>query len=140
MVVTNKGSDTKVIARIARLIADLGLMHFAYRSDKEPSIVSVFHEACIMSGRNGVLEKGEEDSEVILEAGEIKVGEIKKDQHPRALERAHVAVPEHSHPGESQSNGSAERAVHYLVDHVKVLKMALGNHLDSRLPLPSPRQ
>jgi hypothetical protein len=34
------------------------------------------------------------------------------------VERAHIAVPEHSHPGESQSNGLAERAIREVIDEV----------------------
>ena len=50
------------------------------------------------------------------------------------VERAHVAVPEHSHPGESQSNGLAESAMKELIDQVRTLKMSLEYKLKSRLP------
>ena len=137
MVVKSKGPDPSTVARIARLITDFGLVHFAYRSDKEPSIVSMIQEACALSGRNGVQEKNV-DEEVILDEGDSSTGELQSDLHPRQVERSHVAVPEHSHPGESQSNGIAERAIQDLVDHVRVLKLALETNLNVRLPCAHP--
>ena len=49
-----------------------------------------------------------------------------------------MAVPEHSHPGESQSNGLAERAIREVVDHIRVLKLALETHLNVRIPSNHP--
>ena len=66
MVVTAKGPDPLVVTRIARLLADFGLVHFAYRSDKEPAIVSMIQEACTMSGRHGVHEKKNDDDIPVL--------------------------------------------------------------------------
>ena len=85
-VANNKGSDPLTVARLCRFIMECGLVHFAYRSDREPAIVSLIQDACAMAGRNGVQVHAVED-----EAAEVDV------------ERAHIAVPEHSHPGESQS-------------------------------------
>ena len=33
---------------------DVGLVHFAYRSDKEPAIIALIQEACARAGRRGV--------------------------------------------------------------------------------------
>ena len=52
-VVPSKGSDPLVVARLCRFIMESGLLHFAYRSDREPAIVSLIQDACAMAGRNG---------------------------------------------------------------------------------------
>ena len=93
--VTSKGTEPLIVARIARWITECGLVHFAYRSDKEPAIVAMIQQACAMAGRNGVLLKGEDDAD-----------RVSTDV---PLDRALVAIPEHNHPGESQSNGLSEK-------------------------------
>ena len=115
--VPSKGSDPLVVARLCRFITDCGLLHFAYRSDREPAIVSLIQDACALAGRNGVKIHAVED----------------ESPEPDTVE-AQVAVPEHSHPGESQSNGLAEAAMKELVDEVRTLKMSLEYRLKSRLP------
>ena len=50
-IVPNKGVHEVAIARFTRFIMEMGLVHFTYRSDKEPSIISVIQEACRRSGR-----------------------------------------------------------------------------------------
>ena len=137
-VVANKGPDPVVVTRLAKLITDCGLVHFAYRSDKEPAIISMIQEACGLAGRNGVHVKNDEDAQAILGDKDSETGEVQDDQHPHAVDRSHVAVPEHSHPGESQSNGLAERAVQDLVNHVRVLKLALETNIKARLPAEHP--
>ena len=120
-VVPSKGSDPLVVARLCRFIMECGLLHFAYRSDREPSIVSLIQDACAMAERNGVLVQAVED-----EAADPEV------------ERARIAVPEHSHPGESQSNGLAESSMKELIDEVRTLKMSLESRLKGRLPNTHP--
>lgn len=137
-VVQAKGPDPIVVTRLAKLITDCGLVHFAYRSDKEPAIISMMQEACAMAGRKGVHVKSDIEPEIALEDGDSKTSELQDDEHPRAVEHSNVAVPEHSHPGESQSNGLAERAVQELVDHVRVLKLALENNINARVPSDHP--
>ena len=107
-----------MVARLCRFIMECGLLHFAYRSDREPAIVSLIQDACAMAGRNGVLVQAVED-----EAADPEV------------ERARIAVPEHSHPGESQSNGLAESSMKELIDEVRTLKMSLETRLKGRLPM-----
>ena len=46
--VPSKGSDPLVVARLCRFIMECGLVHFAYRSDREPAIVS--HPRCLCHG------------------------------------------------------------------------------------------
>ena len=94
-----------------------GLLHFAYRSDREPAIVSLIQDACAMAGRNGVNVHAVEDEAV-----------------DPGFERARIAVPEHSHPGESQSNGLAERSMKELIDQVGTLKKSTEYRLKNRLP------
>ena len=100
-VVPSKGSDPLVVARLCRFIMECGLLHFAYRSDREPAIVSLIQDACAMAGRNGV-----------------KVHAVEDEASDPEVERARIAVPEHSHPGESQSNGLTESAIKELIDEV----------------------
>ena len=80
--VTSKGADPLVVARLCRFIMESGLVHFAYRSDREPAIVALIQDACAMAERNGVNVTAVDD-----EAPEPEV------------DRAQVAVPDHSHPG-----------------------------------------
>ena len=61
--VPSKGTDPLVVARLCRFITECGLLHFAYRSDKEPSIVALIQEACAMAGRNGVKINAMQDDE-----------------------------------------------------------------------------
>ena len=49
------------------------------------------------------------------------------------VKRAHIAVPEHSQPGESQSNGLAERAIREVVEEIRTLKMSLERRVKGRL-------
>ena len=44
--VNGKGSDPLAVARLCRFIMECGLVHFAYRSDREPAIVSLIQDAC----------------------------------------------------------------------------------------------
>ena len=46
-----------------------------------------------------------------------------------------AAVPEESAPGESQSNGAAERAVQMVEDQVRTLKLSLEHRLKVKVPM-----
>ena len=116
-IVPSKGSDPLVVARLCRFITESGLLHVAYRSDREPSIVSLIQDACAMAGRNG-----------------IKINAVEDESPDPEVEKARVAVPEHSHPGESQSNGLAESSIKELIDEVRALKMSTEYRLKGRLP------
>ena len=106
--VSGKRSDPLIVARLCRLIMECGLVQFVYRSDGEPAIVSLIQDACAMAGRNGVSIRSFEDESVA-----------------RDVDRAHVAVPGHSHPGESESNWFAESTMKELIDAIRTLKMSL---------------
>ena len=49
-----------------------------------------------------------------------------------------VDAPELTHPGESQSNGLAERAVESVADHTRTLLLALEMHLKVHIPSEHP--
>lgn len=55
-----------------------------------------------------------------------------------AIDKSLIAVPEHSHPGESQSNGLAERSFQELVGQLRTLKLSLETRLKVRLPCSHP--
>ena len=120
-----KGPDPLVVARLAQWMKDVGLENFAYRSDREPSIVSMLEEACARAGRRGVKVQSDEPTELPdIAEGDLESGEPKEEDNPMATESVHVGVPEHSHPGESQSNGKAERAVGVFEDQLRTYKAA----------------
>ena len=123
-VVQNKGYDPLIVARLAQFMKDSGLVHFAYRSDKEPAIVAMLEEACARAGRRGVKVTTEEPTDLDDLPMESEGVEILPDQppNPMAIDATQVAVPEHSHPGESQSNGKAENAIRTVEDQVRTLK------------------
>lgn len=59
--VASKGSDPLVVARLCQFIMECGLVHFAYRSDREPAIVSLIQDACAMAESSGVKIQAVED-------------------------------------------------------------------------------
>ena len=133
----SKGPDPMVVARLCKFIMDTGLLHFAYRSDQEPSIIALIRDARTMAGRNGAKITVDE-SPAELEEGDLEVGELQADRSELEIDRSLVAVPEHSHPGESQSNGLAERTIQEVVDQARTLKLALESRLKARLPCYRP--
>ena len=149
-VVPSKGRDPRVIARIVRFIKESGLTHFAYRSDREPAITAMIEEACAMSGRKGVKVTAEEtpdedgvDLDSLVKDGaltddDLDIGDAPKMLDDKTIDSTHVATPEVSHPGESQSNGLAERSVGEFVDQLRTLKTALENRLKVRLSSSHP--
>ena len=95
-VVPAKGPDPLVVTRLARLITECGLVHFAYRSDREPAITAMIQEACAMAGRKGVQVKADHEPAIKDDDGEPETGDIREDEHPREVEGSSIAVPEHS--------------------------------------------
>ena len=106
--VRQKGPDPLVVARLTQFIKDMGLEHFAYRSDKEPAIISMLEEACARASRRGVKVKSDEDTETHAAIEDDLPLSMLDSCPPRAptgteaMEGTTVAVPEHSHPSESQ--------------------------------------
>ena len=123
--VLSKGRDMAVVNRLARFIKECGLTHFTFRSDREPAIVAMIEEACALSGRNGVRDVAGNNPEELSHArliadrpdgaviadSDLPIGEIPHVPSSVEVESTHVAAPEYTHPGESQSNGLAERSV-----------------------------
>ena len=146
-IVPQKGRDPRVVARIVKFIKDTGLTHFAFRSDREPAIAAMIDEACALSGRRGVRVSTDTDElsggrelkpEDIGNTAGVLDGDLAIDDAPHvasdmSIETTHVATPELSHPGESQSNGLAEKSVRDFVDHLRTLKTALEARLKVRL-------
>ena len=54
------------------------------------------------------------------------------------MSRTLLAVPEHSHTGESQSNGFAERSVQLVEDQARTMKAALEDRLGQRIAAAHP--
>lgn len=142
--VPGKGRDTRVVARIARFIKDAGLTHFAYRSDREPTIAAMIDEACALSGRKGIkLTSDGEDQDVALDpddlgelsTADVLVGNDSSDVDQLRVESTHTAKPEVSHPGESQSN---EKSVGDYIGQLRTLKTALESRMKARLSCSHP--
>ena len=125
-VVDAKGVDEVTVQRLSQLFKDLGLVHFVYRSDKEPAIRAMIEQAIILAGRSGkaYADADPEEQKSLSVMEELDEADGKLMPSPLESERILVAVPEHSMPGESKSNGIAERAVQQLEDHLRTLKSA----------------
>ena len=150
--VPGKGRDPRVVARIVRYIKETGLTHFAYRTNREPAITAMIDEACALSGRKGI-KVGPDNDDVAADCGlqpgdlamdgALKTDDLNVSEAPHVVsdlnvESTHTAVPELSHPGESQSNGLAEKSVRDFTDQFRTLKTALKSRLKSRLASDHP--
>ena len=98
--------------------------------------------ACGLAGRRGILVK-DDDADVIQDHRELQPGDIPAVECPEPETDGEetlpvIAVPEHSHPGESKSNGLSERAVQALEDHVRTLKVSLESRLGVTVPVHHP--
>ena len=93
----------------------------------------MLEEAIKLSGRKG------EPAPLDWEPGDARSSEV-DPVDPVVPERveARVAVPELSHPGESQSNGSSERGVQMVEDMVRTLKAAVEDRIGKPVPSTSP--
>ena len=102
--------------------------------------MAMIDEACSLSGRKGEKDEAATDSEAIshyqfIDAGhpdgavlgqeEVEVDDAPHVPSSRTVESTHTAAPELTHPGESQSNGFAERSVGVFEDHFRTLKHSL---------------
>ena len=98
-------------------------MRFAYRCDRETSINAILEASILESARKGVRVHSDrlgEWDEPIAEDDEEEEPYLPDPPSPSAQPAPSsaagssgpiVAVPELTHPGESQSNGLSERAV-----------------------------
>ena len=145
--VSAKGRDPMVIDRLVRFIKECGLTQFTYRSDREPAIMAMLDEACSMSGRNGKRDTNASESEAIAHAdlvddnglaSTLEIDDVPYVDGSHGVESTHTAAPELTHPGESQSNGLAERSVGIFEDQFRTLKVAIETKLKQRLPSSHP--
>ena len=109
-----KGPDALTAKRIANYLRACGLTHFVFRNDREPALRSTLFEAAKALSINCDLQNYQGEPVPV------------------------VAVPEESHPGESKSNGSAERAVQLVEDLVRTHKLALEHRIKMRIPMSHP--
>ena len=146
-VVSSKGRDPLVVDRLVRFIKECGLTQFTYRSDREPAIMAMMDEACSLSGRNGHKDASSSESQAISHAELVQgdvviedpdVSDVPHVQSSQASSSTHTAAPEFTHPGESQSNGLAERSVGIFEDQFRTLKMALELRMKQRIPSSHP--
>ena len=149
-VVPVKGRDPRVVNRLERFIKECGLVHFTFRSDREPAIVAMLEEACALAGRRGSPDVegsidnaiSHQDDLISADGSSLMRDPVINDEPhvatPMVTPTAHTAAPEMTHPGESQSNGLAERSVGMWEDQFRTLKHALEVRLKHRLPLSHP--
>ena len=144
-VVPAKGRDPKVVQRLARFIRECGLVHFTFRSDREPAIVAMLEDACAMTGRNGVRDSATDavpHGDLVADGDALNL-DPNVDDEPNAQHSephvSHVAAPELTHPGESQSNGLAERSVDNLGRSIANTKACFGASVEASTPGRSSR-
>ena len=151
-IVEGKGlHDHVVVERLAQLIQQLGLLQLAYRSDQESALTSMLDAACRLSGRNALPITEEQQGHAVellrqQDAQEAEAPSSSSSPTPtaRVVEDEQsaveeptppiIAAPELSHPGESASNGAAERAVRADMEQYRCLKLALEENLGQKIP------
>ena len=130
-VVHRKGSTPEISNWVATLIQESGLVRFVYRSDRELAIRDMLKDAVRESGREGRPvdpEVSDEDEKPSMDPD----APVLPTTAP--MTKTQLAAPEHSHTGESQSNGYAERAVQLVEDQARTLKAALEDRMQTRIP------
>ena len=132
-----------MVKRIVRFIRDAGLTHFAYRCDREAAINAMIDDACSQLGRIGKRISNDDDIKALdMPLPEIDEPDVATEVPSLGGEAGPVvAVPELTHPGESASNGLAERSVGIVEDHVRTLLLALKVNLGvsaDELPIDHP--
>ena len=97
-------------------------------------------DACALGGRRGLLVKSGEPQpvdELVLEQGGIPAVEEPQIEEDKDHE-AHLGVSELTNPGESPSNGLAERSVQTFEDHFRTLKAALEARICENVAIDHP--
>ena len=128
-----------MVRRLVRFIRDAGLTHFAYRCDRQAAINAMIDEACSVLGRTGKKVITDDDHKSLG----FQLPPVEEDEPDASTEvpiapgedGPVVAVPEVAHPGESASNGLAERAVGVVEDHIKTLLPSLKIDLGVAIPI-----
>ena len=102
-------------------------------------------EACAFSCRKGTkvgpehddiadnhgLQPGDVATDGALRTDDLNVSDAPHVASDLNVESTHTAVPELSYPGESQSNGLAEKSVRDFTDQFRTLKTATETRLKS---------
>ena len=102
-----KGLDLGIIKLVADFIKQSGLIKFVYRSDREPAILAMIESAVALSGREGTKAPSSDDDTDGDRISEIDPADVPSAEAvDNAVQESTpiLAVPEHSHPGESASN------------------------------------
>ena len=120
-----------VVSRLARFIKEMWLIHVAYRCDREHSLNSLMEDAIATSGDLGkrVHDDGLHED---LHIGKDDADDSIPEDAPM------LAVPELAHPGESASNGLAERGVRTLEEQARTHLAALEARTDIPIPAQHP--
>ena len=88
--------------------------------------MAMMEDAVGLSGRNGTKDKNASDATAISHSQLVDGDHLIDDpgisdgvhiSDSKDVDSTHVAAPELTHPGESQSNGLAERSVGIFEDH-----------------------
>ena len=141
-VVPRKGADPLVVKKLANFIRDSGLSHFVYRCDREHAIGSIIDESCSLLGRSAQKVTSDDDRKDL--PFPVAVVEDDEPDAPTEVPKAPapegplIMVPELTHPGESQSNGLAERSVGILEDFVRTTILALRVNIGVSFPADHP--
>ena len=155
-VTLQKGLHWHLVHRIAQRLDDTGLLRFAYKCDREASINTMLEAACLESARKGVRVKSD-DLMTPDDLQDLPIAQADDDDEPdvprdvplpqpdtpsdaplpssSSSSRPVVAVPELTHPGESQTNGLAERAVQAIEGRCRTILVALEARI--KIPLPA---
>ena len=138
-VVDSKGPTPRMVNSLAKFIVGRGLVNFWYRSDKEAALKALVEDSIRESGRH--VEPIDCSGRTIRPSdapypSKENVDDLQGDS-PNAAP-TELAVPEHSHAGESQSNGAAERYVQTVEDQSRNLKAALEDRLGWKIPFDHP--
>ena len=93
-----------------------------------------------MAGRTGRRVSSDEPIPMpdVIEHEDVIAAEAPPPAKTTNEQPAVVAVPEHSHPGESASNGLSERSVQTFEDQFRTFKIALEANLGHHLPNDHP--
>ena len=146
-----KGPNPQVVKRLARWFGELRLSQFAYHSDREPTIRALLRAATITAGVTAIDESKPETHDshahgpiagvaVRYNAPDNLADQLfqqlqEEDAIPVVpLHTVPVAVPEESMPGESRSNGQAERAIQTIEDQLRTMKAALEDRIEASIP------
>ena len=109
--------------------------------------MAMMDKACSLTGRSGTLDAVATEVEAMEHAQLVEGDDIVDDPDvadelhvygSKEVGSTHTAAPELTHPGESQSNGLAERSVGIFEDHFRTLKVALEMKLKQQLPSSHP--